>query len=77
MYNMNDVKSTILATHNMIPILQQQVDFYKRVFYRFFSIPKKVFNLAYSMQKGEPIKNDDWTNIHNQQNCWKEKGMVI
>lgn len=77
MYNMNNVKSTILAAHNMTPVLQRQVDSYKRVNYRFFPIPKEVFNLAYSVQKGEPMKNDDWTNIHNQQNSWKEKGMVI
>ena len=41
------------------------------------STSKEVSNLAYSMQKSGQVKDDDWANIYNQLDRWKENGLVI
>ena len=66
LHNINKVNSTVLVAQGRAPILQQQVEPHERISYRFFSTPKKVSNLAYFIQKGGQVKDDDWANIHNQ-----------
>ena len=51
MFNMSNVKSTIMAHHSMTPILQLQIDPYERLFSRFFLIPKRFLILAYSKKR--------------------------
>ena len=74
---MNKVNSAVVAARSRAPILQEQVEPHERVSYRFFPTPKEVSNLAYSMQKGGQVKDDDWANIHSQLDSWKENGVVI
>ena len=77
LHDFNKVNSTVLATRSRASILQQQVEPHERVSYRFFTTPKEVFNLAYSMQKSGQVEDDDWANIHNQLDSWKENNLVI
>ena len=77
LHNMNKVNSVVLVAQTKASILQQQIEPHERVSYRFFPTPREVSNLAYSMQKGGQVKDDDWANIHSQLDSWKENDMVI
>jgi hypothetical protein len=74
---MNKVKPTLVTTHIMTLFLQRQVEPHQRVSYRFFPIPKDVFNLTYSMEKNGLVKDDDWANIPGQLNSWNKKWLII
>jgi hypothetical protein len=77
LHNMNKVTSAVVAARSRVPILQEQVEPHERISYRFFPTPNEVSNLAYSMQKGGQMKDDDWANIHSQLDSWKKNGVVI
>ena len=59
LHNMNKVNSTVVAARNRAPILHEQVEPHEKKIYRFSPTPKEVSNLAYSMQKGAQVKDND------------------
>ena len=57
--------------------LQELVEPYEKVSYRFFPTSKEVGNLAYTLQKESAVHNDDWMNVDASIFEWIEKDMVI
>lgn len=71
------MKPILVISRNKTSILWQQVVPDAKLSYRKFSIPEDISNLAYFVQKGGSMKDDDWANIHGKIDIWNKKKLVI